>query len=955
MDSPVQTRDVIAFGPFNLIARERLLLKDSLALPLGARALDILVALVSRPNQTVAKDELMAEVWPDVTVAEGSLRFHVAELRKVLGDGKDGARYITTLAGRGYCFVAPVVRSSDPAMAPAIADALVPRTNLPSRLSRMVGRADGVLMVASQLSAARFVTIVGAGGVGKTTIAVAVGHDLMEAFAGAVRFVDLGMLRDANLVAASIASLLGLSVQSDDPTPGLIAYLRDKRFLLILDNCEHLVEAAATLAARIFAAAPRVHILATSREALRVEGEHVYALAPLAFPSDEPALTAEAALTYPAVQLFVERARANGARLDLSESDAATVANICRKLDGVALAIELAAARVAAYGLQQTAALLQERLSLLWQGQRTAPPRQQTLKATLDWSFELLSPLERQVLRQLAVFLGDFTLDAALAILAPVTRKATLVFGAIDGLVAKSMVATRAIGAMMRYRLLDATRAYILESQVDGTELADLPARHAAYYRRWLELAGGEPSAASNVVELMPNRRDFGNIRAALEWCFGAEGNVETGIGLAAAAAPFFLAASLLTECQRWSARAIQALDGATRGGREEMQLQAAVGVALMFTRGNTEDARLALSRSLAIAEARGDTHNELRLLGLLHLLHHRMGDLKTSVRYAKRSAEVSQALGDPAARALAHSLLGISLHHIGDHDGARAEAEAALQLGPSLERSGEILIGFDHYNLAEINLAVTRWLQGHPMQALERAHRTVKNAASKDHPVTLSIALSWAVSIFLWTGDLRNAEGHIERLAAHAESHSLAPFRAVAQGFRGALAIRRGNAETGITDLLNCRAVLRAARYELLLPKFNIALAQGHAALGRFAEAITIIEETVRLVEVSGALTHMPELLRVKGSILVSTPQPSVDDAEACFLQSLDWSRQQNALAWELRTAIDLAALWVSQDRAEAAQEFLEPIFGRFLEGFETADLKAAERLLTQLGRIAS
>jgi predicted ATPase len=156
-------------------------------------------------------------------------------------------------------------------------------------------------------------------------------------------------------------------------------------------------------------------------------------------------------------------------------------------------------------------------------------------------------------------------------------------------------------------------------------------------------------------------------------------------------------------------------------------------------------------------------------------------------------------------------------------------------------------------------------------------------------------------------------------------------------------------------SDLLNCRAVLRAARYELMLPKFNIALAQGHAALGRFAEAITIIEETVRLVEVSGALTHMPELLRVKGSILVSMPQPSVDDAEACFLQSLGWGRQQNALAWELRTAIDLAALWVSQNRAGAAQGLLEPIFGRFLEGFETADLKAAERLLTKLARIAS
>ena len=179
----------------------------------------------------------------------------------------------------------------------------------------------------------------------------------MEAFAGAVLFVDLGALSDPDLVATSLASMLGLSVQSDDPTPSLIAYLRDKRILLILDNCEHLIEAAASLAARIFAAAPQVHILATSREALRVEGEHVYRLAPLACPPDDPELTAAVALTFPATQLFVERAAASGARLDLSDADAAIVASICRKLDGVALAIELAAGRVEAYGLQQTAAL----------------------------------------------------------------------------------------------------------------------------------------------------------------------------------------------------------------------------------------------------------------------------------------------------------------------------------------------------------------------------------------------------------------------------------------------------------------------------------------------------------------------------------------------------------------------------------------------------------------------
>ena len=210
-------------------------------------------------------------------------------------------------------------------------------------------------------------------------------------------------------------------------------------------------------------AAPQVHILATSREALRIEGEHVYRLDALACPPDAPGLTAAAVQQFPATQLFVERAVASGARLDLSDAEAPIVADICRKLDGVALAIELAARRVESYGLQQTAALLDQRLTLLWLGSRTAPPRQKTMQATLDWSYELLSELERAVLRRLAIFVGHFTLDAALEVVTSATLDRSAVFGAIDSLVAKSMVATRPIGAMMRYRLLDTTRAYALE------------------------------------------------------------------------------------------------------------------------------------------------------------------------------------------------------------------------------------------------------------------------------------------------------------------------------------------------------------------------------------------------------------------------------------------------------------------------------------------------------------
>ena len=335
IDQVTQTRDVITFGPFRLVASERLLTKQGSPVELGARALDVLIALLSQANAVVGKKELLARVWPDVTVGEDSLRFHVASLRKALGDGKDGARYVDTLAGRGYCFVAPIVRTRERAEEPAAVIGL-PYTHLPSRPIGMVGREDDIISVSSRLTASRFVTIVGPGGVGKTTVAVAAGHRLIDDFRGAVLFVDLGMLSDPNLVPTVVATMLGLSAQADDPTPSLIAYLGDKRILLILDTCEHLIESVAVLASHIFLAAPQIHILATSREALRVEGEHVYKLDPLACPPDDPGLTAAVAQEFPAVQLFVERAVAGGARLDFSDMEAAIVASICRKLDGMA-------------------------------------------------------------------------------------------------------------------------------------------------------------------------------------------------------------------------------------------------------------------------------------------------------------------------------------------------------------------------------------------------------------------------------------------------------------------------------------------------------------------------------------------------------------------------------------------------------------------------------------------
>jgi predicted ATPase/DNA-binding winged helix-turn-helix (wHTH) protein len=956
MTPTAPAREVISFGPFSLVTSERLLTREGTPVELSARALDILVALLSRPNEVVSKSDLLAQVWPDATVEEGSLRFHIANLRKALGDGKDGARYITTLTGRGYCFVAPISRSSDQRQVlqgKALAAAAVgfPHANLPGRLIGMVGRDDDVLKLSARLNATRFVTIVGSGGVGKTTVAVAVGHHLIEAFAGAVLFVDLSMLNDPVLVATAVASMLGLSVQSADVAPSLIAYLRDKRIFLILDTCEHLIEAVAALASTIFMAAPQVHILATSRETLQVEGEHVYRLDPLACPPDDAGLTAAVAQTFSAPKLFVERAMASGAHLDFSDAEAAIVVSICRKLDGVALAIELAARRVEAYGLHQTAALLDQRLTLLWVGPRTAPPRQKTLHAMLDWSYGLLSETERQVLRRLAIFVGHFTLDAALAVVTSATLDQAVVFGAIDSLVAKSMVAPRPIGAMMRYRLLDTTRAYALEMSIGDSEIADLAVRHATYYRRWLEQAGTEWSTLSTGTERAPHFTGLNNVRAALEWCFGVNGNAEIGIGLAAAAAPVFLAMSLFTECHRWSEQAILTLDDTARGGPQEMHLQAALGLSLIFTRGESEAAREAISRGLAIAEQRGDALDQLQLLGLLHMFHHRIGDFRTGLSYAKRSSAVSRTIKDPGAIASAHCILGVSLHHMGDFSGAHLELEAARGHGPASQRTSTIHLGFDHHNWASGTLARNLWLQGHPAEAVELARQTVQDAARMGRPLTLSIALNCAVTVFLWRGDLQSAEEHTDWLISHAESHSLTPFLAVGRGFRGELAIRRRDAIGGVENLQSCLKELNAARYKLLATSFSISLVEGLVATGRLAQGIALIDERIGLDQADQALSYMPELLRVKGGLLLSMPRPGVEDAEKCFMRSLELSRRQGARAWELRTAVDLATLLADQGRRENGRALLRPVFEQFMEGWDTADLKAAERVLSNLG----
>jgi predicted ATPase/DNA-binding winged helix-turn-helix (wHTH) protein len=498
--SEVQVTDLVAseraisFGPFRLVPTQRLLLEDDNPVRVGSRALDILTALVERPGELVGKDELIARVWRGTFVEEGNLKFQVGALRRALGDGRGGRRYIATSAGQGYRFVAPVSVAQAPAAAPLPAAPTRQNHNLPQQLTRLIGRADAVSRIVARLQRHRLLSIVGPGGIGKTSVAIAA-EDSVNTYEHGVWLVDLAPLADARLVPSAVAQVLGFDIRSDDPVPGLVGALRDRRLVLVFDNCEHVIEAAATLAVAILRGAAGVDILATSREPLRVEGENVQRLPPLSsvFPSDH--LGADEALAFPAVELFVERAAECLGGFELTDEDAPIVAEICRKLDGIPLAIELAAVRVESFGVRGLATHLDDRLRLLTSGRRTGPPRHRTLRAALDWSYDVLSDPERAVLRRLGVFTGGFTLDAACAVVSDPGRLKGDLIDAVAELAEKSLAAVETTETEPRLRLLETTRAYALERLAESEERETIARRHAEFYRDLFEKAETESEA----------------------------------------------------------------------------------------------------------------------------------------------------------------------------------------------------------------------------------------------------------------------------------------------------------------------------------------------------------------------------------------------------------------------------------------------------------------------------
>ncbi|MFJ3484628.1 ATP-binding protein [Pseudomonas sp. NPDC090202] len=942
-----------AFGPFCVVPGKRLLTRDGAALDIGGRALDLLIALLENPGRVLTKRELLKLVWPDIVVEEGSLRFHMTGLRRLLGDGEDGARYIATQVGVGYAFVAPIERS--PAMPQPPVTASPPQAegkrfasavgSLPPR-AKLIGRERDAQQITDYLLEPCLFTLVGAGGVGKTSLAVEIGHRLSAGGQVRVRFVDLAQVEEAALVPSALAGSLDIPVQAKDPLFVLLAHLRTQRLLLIIDNCEHVIDTVAAIVEQIRDSAPGVGVLATSREPLRVRGEQVYWLNPLAFPCEAQLLSVDELLAFPAISLFVERARSANASLTLQLDETRLIADMCRRLEGMALPIELAAVRVASHGVHATHALLGERFSLGWAGRRTALPRHQTLRAMLDWSYDLLSTDERLVFDRLAVFVGPFSLEAASQIVADERIDAFEAASTVDELAAKGLVTVDHSEALASYRLLEMTRAYAREKLVahGEAETHALAFRHAAFFMDLLGRLGTSPAEIFDNSARLANQ--LGNVRSALEWSFGPNGDPGLALPLAAASAPLFLHFSLLVECRTWCARATELLELGYFGTPTEMELQAALGLVLMFTEGNSEAAQTALLRALDIATALADHCSQLRLLGRLQIFYERIGDFPSSLAWAERAVEVGAIIGKPAAIAVAASLAGISHHLLGNQPLARQELETALRNSLPSERSSTVHYGFDHRNRTGLGLARTLWLLGFPDQARAWAAQVEAEAFALDHAVTSCIALVWTLCIYIWTGDLDKARIGLDRFSQIAEANAFGPYMAAAMGIRGAIAIRAGEPGNAVALLEESLARLRGMRYELLTTSFEISLTEGLILNGQYDKALAQVEHTLEHCRRSGDGFALPELLRLKAGVVRLLNPDDLDAPYAILDEALTLSRQQGARAWELRIAMSVATLHLEQQRPAEAKALLSACREGVTEGFDTLDWRKLEGL---------
>jgi predicted ATPase/DNA-binding winged helix-turn-helix (wHTH) protein len=926
------------FGPFRLVPSQRLLLDSGDPVRMGARALDILILLVERAGSVVTKAELIAHVWPDTVVEEISLRVSIAALRRALRDCEAEHRYIANVVGRGYSFVASVTR--DTFRPTQVGSTSMPRKfELPVQQTRMVGRAADVNVLTELLLSRRLVTIVGIGGVGKSTIALEVGCQLITNYTDGACFVELGAISDSTRVPHSLATALGLTISVNNPVRDLVGFLRDKHMLIVLDNCEHLIAAAAALIEAILKGTHQVQFLATSRERLSIEGEWHYRLSPLKAPTECSGMTALLVRDFAAIQLFMERAVANTPSFTLSDANARIVAHICQRLDGIPLALELAAARVNLLGIRELAARLDDQFVLASE-QRTAAPRHQTLQGALDWSYGLLDPAEQLILRRLSVFKGPFTLDSAVDLAARQNLVAEAVVDGVMTLADKSLITIDTGEHAVRYHLLHTTRAYAFDKLSKTDEVADIFRWHAECIAKFFRRAEADWVGASRSTWISKYGYAIDDVRSAIDWAFSPSGDPALGAALTVASVPFGYQLALIEEFRDRVKHALAHVSNMpVPQGVFKLRLTSALKMINRYTQNEEDAGESSHLSAIETSEIVGIAKYQIGPILQKTICQIEDGNYREAVGTAKTLSTVAKEIGDPLATLIADRVLAQAQHFNGEFSTARALAERALNHPAKVVPLAYLPMQVDLRVSMRILLARSLWLQGFPDQAVQVANECLDHAVS-DSPFARCQALALAACpVAFWRGDNDAARRVVAALLTEADRYRLGHWRSYGECYERLILTynRKAKANGDLTEPL-------PTIYSKGLIRDTLATIDPEVLGVKFPPA--------PLPDMNGWCTA--EMLRIEGErILKEHGQDAESQAESIFLRSIEIADAQNALAWRLRASMSLATLWHSQHRRGQACDLIGSVYSQFTEGRETQDLRRASILMKRLTAI--
>ncbi|MGO4355114.1 winged helix-turn-helix domain-containing protein [Rhizobium sp. RAF36] len=916
------------FGGFELYPERRLLRHSGTAVRLGPRAFDLLVALAEHGGDVVPQAELMKRAWPHASVDEVALRVHLSSLRKALRTESPDHSPISNVSGRGYQLAFPVHRTEAASPRSAVLDA-DDRPSPQQSGKRLIGRDEVVAMLPGKLRETRFLSIVGPGGMGKTSVAQQVVERTLAVYPDGQVWVDLTTISDPSLVWSAIANAMRLDTRTDDLAPAVIAALRGRRFLMVLDNCEHVVETAAAAAERLWHDLPMLDILTTSREPLRSTGEWVHRLEPLGIPAEGADLAGQDIRAFPAIRLLVERATANSDSFTLGDGELGIAADLCRRLDGMPLAIELVASSIEAFGLRHLAARFDDRFFSLLRGKRTAMPRHQTLNAVLDWSYENLPDTEKNVFMRLGVFPAGIDLHHIVAVTTDDDVDGTQVMDAVFGLHEKSLLSSDLDGAEIEYRLLETTRIYALDKLRRSGDYDRVAGRYAEVVA--VSLANAEPDWDTLSQPEFVNRYGprVADLRRALALMAPDPSQAMQRAKLLTDTSPIWFELGLSAEYRN----RLQALLEETSGGADlppglRIRVKLAWAQHTWFVSGASPKMLEAAEEALELAEQLDNPVRQMQALWLLWDWRNIYGGEEYAV--ADKFRRLLDTSSDPVIQLAALRGLSISLHYLGDQKAAWDCQDRMNRYSDATFRSIRKIAHRGDQKLAHITLRVRMlWLRGFPDQALSEAEAGVAYAVSLNNSANLAYYLGIAACpVALWCGQMEKARAWTRMLNDISERNSFAFW-----GSLGDVYVK-ATVEPADLDSLSPGSLLPSD------PDKHYLVNQ----LELFATLRPGFASPDLLRDCTGRTQGwcLPELLRIR-----ARSESSLLERERLLRQSIDIARRQGALSWELRAATDLAELLAAHGRITDAAEILRTATVLFTEGSETRDLFVARSLL--------